>query len=48
MLDFLKKKELVPDLIRNLGTSAISDFILCLITGIEATEMKQALLDVRT
>ncbi len=31
VLEFLKKKQLVPDLLRHIGTSAISDLLLRLV-----------------
>ena len=35
----------MTDLLRNIGTSAISDLILCLITSVEGSEIKQGLLE---
>ncbi len=46
VLEFLKKKKLVSDLLRHIGTSAISDLLLRLINGIEGNDIKQGLLDV--
>jgi serine/threonine-protein phosphatase 6 regulatory subunit 3 len=46
VFEFLKKKDLVADLLRHIGTSAISDLILRLITCVDGTEIKQSLLDV--
>ncbi len=46
VFEFLKKKELVSDLLRHIGTSAISDLILRLITCVDGTDIKQSLLDV--
>ena len=46
VLQFLKKKDLVSDLVRHIGTSAISDFIIGLITGVDGDEIKQGNLTV--
>ena len=46
VFEFLKKKNLVEDLLRHIGTSAISDLVLRLITCVEGTDIKQNMLDV--
>ena len=38
---------MVKDLLRHIGTSAISDIILRLISCVEGTNIKQSLLEVR-
>ncbi len=48
VLEFLKKRgRLVPDLLRHVGTSAISDLLVRLINCVEGNDIKQDLLDVR-
>ena len=42
----MKKKEFVDDILRHIGTSAIPDLVLRLITCVEGTDIKQTLLDV--
>ena len=46
MFEFLKKKDFVDDILRHIGTSAIPDLVLRLITCVEGTDIKQTLLDV--
>ena len=46
VFEFLKKKEFVDDILRHIGTSAIPDLVLRLITCVEGTDIKQTLLDV--
>ena len=46
MFEFLKRKPLVSDLLRHVGTSAIPDLILRLVSCIEGADLKQNILDV--
>lgn len=45
VFDFLKKKDFVVHTLRHVGTSAITDLVLRLITCVEGTDAKQSLLD---
>ena len=42
VFEFLKQKNFVVDLLRHIGTSAISDLVLRLITCVDGTDIKQA------
>ena len=49
MLEFLKgKDDFMGQLLHHLGTSAIMDLLLCLITCIEATDTRAACITMRT
>ncbi len=45
VLEFLKKKNLVEDILRHMTTSAVSDFLLGLITCVDGADIKKDLLD---
>ena len=48
MLEYLKSKEDFVDLIvKHLGTSAVMDLLLRLITSVESPQLRQDLLEVR-
>jgi serine/threonine-protein phosphatase 6 regulatory subunit 2 len=47
VFEFLKKKEFVSHVLKHLGTSAVSDLLLRLITCVEGTNIKQGVLEVR-
>ena len=41
VFEFLKRKDFVVDLLKHIGTSAISDLVLRLITCVDGTDIKQ-------
>ena len=45
VFEFLKRKDFVVDLLKHIGTSAISDLVLRLITCVDGTDIKQAWMD---
>ena len=46
MIDFLKKKDFVQHALRHIGTSAITDLVLRLMTCVENGEIKTGILEV--
>ena len=48
IVDFLKKKEFVKSALRHIGTSAITDLVLRLITCMENGDIRTGILEVNT